>query len=74
MGYPTERGLDGVYFQVERDGRWVNVCFSDMTEYEMDNVIGGRTDEWLRSMCKTLAQSLRWVGDTLDVYLGDEGE
>lgn len=26
-----DRNLDGIYFRVNRDGRWKNSCFSDMT-------------------------------------------
>lgn len=25
------RDMDGVYFRVERDGKWCNICFSDRT-------------------------------------------
>ena len=32
--YPTKRNLDGCYFRVERDGKWTNLCFSDMTDTE----------------------------------------
>lgn len=27
-----QRNLDGVYFRVERDGKWQNICFSDLTK------------------------------------------
>lgn len=29
--YPKKRNLDGVYFRVERDGKWENVCFTSIT-------------------------------------------
>jgi hypothetical protein len=25
-----QRNLDGIYFRVKRDGKWVTVCYSDM--------------------------------------------
>lgn len=65
--YPAKRDLDGIYFRVKRDGRWQNACFTDMTETEQDAVLDGRTDEWLRGMCKTLARQFRQMGDELDV-------
>ena len=37
-----QRNLDGVYFRMERDGKWTNVCFSDLTEEEMDKVMKER--------------------------------
>ena len=30
-----DRNLDGVYFRVQRDGKWGNTCFSDLTQEEM---------------------------------------
>ena len=35
MSYPTQRNLDGAYFRVQRDGKWLNVCYSDMTDEEL---------------------------------------
>ena len=36
------RDLDGIYFRVKRDDRWQNICFSDMTDEEIDTIIGRR--------------------------------
>ena len=46
--YPVCRDLDGVYFRVERNGEWLNLCFSDLTKRERDIVTNGRSAEWLR--------------------------
>ena len=73
MKYPIKRDLDGVYFRVERDGKWENACFSDMTLDERNSVMEGRDEEWLKSMCNILADSLRFIGDELDItYEYDE--
>ena len=32
----TKRNLDGIYFRVQRDGKWGNTCFSDLTQEEME--------------------------------------
>lgn len=61
------RNLDGVYFRVERDGKWDSVCFSDLTEEEMDRVLEGRSEEWLRSMCKILVGKIKDIGDMFDI-------
>lgn len=63
------RGLDGVYFRVKRDGKWQNICFSDLTDEEMDSVMDGRTTEWLRSMCKILGKTVKSIGDQLDIVM-----
>lgn len=69
-----QRGMDGVYFRVKRDGRWKNVCFSDMTEEEMDEVLDGRTPEWLKDMCKILGYRLYDIGTALDIEEDEDDE
>lgn len=61
--YPTKRNLDGVYFRIERDGKWLNVCFSDLTRDEREGVMKGRDEDWLKSMCHIMAESLHEFGD-----------
>ncbi len=72
MSYPVKRNLDSVYFRVKRDNRWDNVCFSDMTEAERYNVMLGQSEAWLREMCDIMANTLREVGDELDIIRNDE--
>lgn len=67
VNYPKERDLDGVYFRVCRDGEWGPVCFTDLTNPEQDKVLLGRSEEWLRNMCKILAATIRDIGDQLDL-------
>ena len=44
------RNLDGVYFRVKRGNKYESICFSDLTEVEQDEVMTGRSEEWLKSM------------------------
>ena len=67
MSYPVRRDLDGVYFRVCRDDKWVTVCFSDMTVPEREQVMLGRSEEWLRNMCKILAATIYDIGEQLDI-------
>lgn len=62
-----DRNLDGVYFRVKRGGRWGNVCFSDMTPQEREEVIGERPAEWWKTLACILADTLRQIGDQLDL-------
>ena len=57
------RNLDGVYFRIGTE----NICFSDLTEEQQDEVMNGRSEEWLKSLCKHLAERLREVGDRFDI-------
>lgn len=69
-----QRNLDGVYFRVERDGKWVSLCFSDLTEDEMHHVMAGKPIAWVQSLCVALGQSIRGIGDALDLYNGEGDE
>lgn len=64
-----DRNLDGVYFRIKREDKWENICFSDLTEEEMDYIMDGRTTDWLRSMCKILGKTIRNIGDELDIVM-----
>jgi hypothetical protein len=61
------RNLDGVYFRVKRNGKFENVCFSDLSESEMDSVMNDRDEQWLKSLCKVLGQTIHRIGDELDI-------
>lgn len=63
-----DRNLDGVYFRVKRGGKWGNVCFSDMTPEERDEVIKDRPVEWWKMLAYILADTLRSIGDQFDIY------
>lgn len=58
-----KRNLDGVYFRIGTE----NICFSDLTEDQQDNVMENRSEEWLKSMCKHLANTIREIGDQFDL-------
>ena len=63
------RNLDGVYFRINREGMYQNICFSDLTEEEMDDILADKSEEWLRRMCKILGQTIRNIGDQLDIVM-----
>lgn len=69
--YPTKRNLDGAYFRVERNGKWENICFSDLTELERGKVMAGKTIPWLISLCEHLAETLHNIGDIADIKGGE---
>ena len=61
------RNLDGVYFRVEREGKWQSICFSDLTTEERDKILEDRNEEWLKSLCCILADTIKAIGDQLDI-------
>ena len=61
------RNLDGVYFRVKRNDKWENICFSDLTPEEMGSVLVGRNEEWLKSMCIILGETIKNIGDQFNI-------
>lgn len=64
------REIDGYFFRVKRNDKYENVCFSDLTEDEMKEVLNNRPAEWLISLCVGLGQTIRQIGDTFDIIGG----
>lgn len=70
-----QRNLDGVYFRVRRDGKWLNVCYSDMTEDERNTVIYDRMSDkpmdeqvgYYRRLAEIMADSSYDMGEQLGV-------
>lgn len=71
--YKEKRNLDGVYFRVERDGKWENICFSDLTKDERNKVMEGRDVGWLKRLCDYLGDVIYSIGDGFDL-VGNEGK
>lgn len=65
-----KRDLDGVYFRIHRNGKWCDVCFSDLTEEERKKVMKNRSIEWVKELANILANAIRDIGDQLDLTAG----
>lgn len=72
--YPIERELDGIYYRVERDGKWYNLCFTDLTTAEQEEMIKKYDAEGLKRMVILLAKILRDIGDTFNIVAKDEND
>lgn len=72
--------MDGIYYRVKRDGRWMSICFSDMTEQERNSyvaeVAGQLSPEeqarYWKSIANTLANQLYAVGEQLGIRVEEE--
>ena len=58
-----DRYLDGVYFRIKRNGKYENVCFSDLTEEEMNEVMNNKDEKWLKSLAVILGKKIKEIGD-----------
>ena len=71
----AQRNLDGVFFRVKRNGRWQNVCYSDMTPDERESVIYDRMGDkslaeqvgYYRRLAELMADQLYDMGEQLGV-------
>ena len=70
--YPVARNLDGVYVRVERYGKSVNRCFSDLTAEEQERFMSKFDTEGLKRLCLLMTERLRAIGDQLDLYVSNE--
>jgi len=61
------RDLDGIYFRVKRDDRWQNICFSDMTDEEIDTIIGERSSDWWKAVALHLKECINKIGEEFDI-------
>ena len=61
------RDLDGYYFRVKTDNGFEDICFSDLTTEQMDEVLEDKDPLWLRQLCKGLAETIKEIGDTFDI-------
>ena len=49
--------LDGIYFRVERDGKWQSLCISDLTPEELKSV----TKDWDCNQLAIVAKELSCI-------------
>ena len=65
------RNLDGIYFRIKRNNKYESICFSDLTEDEMDEVLKDRDVKWLKSLAKMLGRTIREIGNQFDIICED---
>lgn len=63
------RGVSGIYFRYynPHTKECENRVFEDLPEADQDRTMEGRSEEWLRSLAKSLAASLYNVCEKFDI-------
>ncbi len=64
-----KRKLDGIFFRIGTE----NICFSDLTDEQRIDVMKDRSEEWLKSLCMSLAHTIKEIGEQFNL-VRDEGE
>lgn len=67
QNYTNKRNLDGVFLRVQRNSKWENVCFSDLTEEEMNRELENKPEDWLKRLCIRLANVLKEIGEEYNI-------
>ena len=57
----SQRNIDGVFFRVNRNGKYTNVCFSDLENSEMDECLEAWDKEALLRLAKNLGNQLYYI-------------
>ena len=65
------RNLDGIYFRIKRNNKYESICFSDLTEDEMNEVLKDRDVKWLKSLAKMLGRTIWEIGNQFDIICED---
>ena len=69
--YPIKYNMDGMYFRVERNGKFEYVCLSDMTNEERLKKMDWWNTDNMKSVINFLCETLREIGDTYGFIASD---
>ena len=61
--YPVAKELDGIYYRVKRDNQYVNICLSDLTQEEREEILSKKPVEYLYAIIEVLVSRLRELDD-----------
>lgn len=63
------RNLDGVFFRIKRGEAWCNVCWTDLTPEEREQVSTDRPLEWWKGLAEILTSTIIDIGNQLDLFV-----
>lgn len=62
-----KRNLDGCYFRVRRGDKYEDLCFTDLTRDEQEELLKDKSAEFIVGLTQHLAETLRKIGDKFDL-------
>ena len=63
----TNRNLDGCYFRIRRGEKYEDLCFSDLTRDEQEELLKDKSPEFIVELTLHLAKIIRQIGDEFDL-------
>ena len=58
-----KRDLDGIYFRVEREGKWENRCFSDLYPFEQEKVLAKYSYDGIATVIKVMGERMADIAE-----------
>mgnify|MGYP000277714528 FL=1 len=62
-----KRNLDGCFFRVRRREKYEDLCFTDLTRDEQEELLKDKSPEFIVELTLHLAATLRQIGDEFDL-------
>lgn len=62
-----KRNLDGCYFRVRRGDKYEDLCFTDLTRDEQEELLKDKSPEFIVGLTLHLAKIIRQIGDEFDL-------
>lgn len=63
----VNRNLDGCYFRVRRGEKYEDLCFTDLTRNEQEELLKDKSLEFIVGLTLHLAKIIRQIGDEFDL-------
>jgi len=67
----TKRKLSGIFirYQNPETGKFESNCFEDWPEKVQDEILNGKSEEWLKGIIKQLTKVLNTIGERFNIYV-----
>lgn len=61
------RSLSGVFFREKVGEKCENICFEELPEASQERILNEKNPEFVKSLCKIMANTVRDLGDKFDI-------
>lgn len=63
-----KRNLDGFYFRVRRGEKYEDLCFTDLSRDEQEELLKDKSPEFIVGLACHLAEALRKIGEEFNLW------
>lgn len=62
-----QRNLDSNYFRIKNNNKWESICFSDLNEEDMTELLRDKDAVFVKRLCVDLGKTIRKIGDIYNI-------